>query len=395
MQTCFLILRNGMKRQNEGFSIEELFKAYYDVRRNKRNTVSQLRFEQHLEENLVLLFRELCSGTYVVGTSICFIISDSVKREVFAADFRDRVVHQLLYNRLYPFFDRRFIHDTYSCRIGKGTLFGVHRLCHHIRSCSENYLKDCYILKLDLKGYFIGIDRSLLYCMIEEALPADFPERKSTLWLAEQIINNEPVINCRFKGSLSDWTDLPKSKSLFYSEDNHGMPIGNLTSQLFSNIFLNKFDHWIKRECKCRHYGRYVDDFYIVHPSKSYLIDLKNRIRSFLISELGVELHQHKVYIQHFSKGMPFLGVFVKPYRILPGKRMRSRLCRVFAEFESGKASPEEIRSKMNSYFGLMKHLHAGNFLRKKISCMHSPYHYGYIISASSKFRYRLNNPGP
>ena len=110
------------------FPIEELFQAYYDARRNKRNTTSQLCFERDLEENMVKLYRELCSRKYVVGTSICFIINDSVQREVFAADFRDRVVHHFLYNRLSPFFEKKFIYDSYSCRKGKGTLFGVKRL---------------------------------------------------------------------------------------------------------------------------------------------------------------------------------------------------------------------------------------------------------------------------
>lgn len=120
------------------FPIEEVFAAYYEARRHKRGTASQLAFELNLEDNLVALWRELNDRTYAVGTSICFMIEDTVAREVFAAEFRDRVVHHLLYNRLSPFFERRFICDSYSCRQGKGTLYGIKRLDHHIRSCSRN-----------------------------------------------------------------------------------------------------------------------------------------------------------------------------------------------------------------------------------------------------------------
>lgn len=386
-----MVSRNGMKMQSDGFCLDELFKAYYDARRNKRNTPSQLRFELNLEENIVRLYRELTSRKYVVGTSICFIICDSVKREVFAADFRDRIVHQLLYNRLYPFFDRKFIYDSYSCRNGKGTLFGIRRLYHHIRSCSDNYHKDCYILKLDLKGYFININRILLYSMIEDALPMNFPDRDFILWLTDLVVSNEPVVNCRFKGSLSEWIDLPRSKSLFYTENGRGMPIGNLTSQLFSNIYLNKFDHWIKRECRCLHYGRYVDDFYIIHPSKDYLLDLKRRISLYISSEHGIELHPDKIYIQHFSKGVRFLGADLKPYRVLPGKRMRAKMHRMLSELESGRSGPEEMRNRLNSYFGLMRHMSSRSFLRKKIASMQTPFHYGYVVSSSKGLIYRLN----
>lgn len=212
---------------------EELFKAYYDARRNKRKTTSQLRFELNLEDNIVGIYRELCSRRYVVGTSICFIINDSVHREVFAADFRDRVVHHFL-----------------------------------------NGQEKCYVLKLDLKGYFMNVDRMKLYGMIEASLQADFSQRDFVLWLTKEVVMNEPIINCRMKGNSSDWDGLPREKSLFYAAEENGMPIGNLTSQLFSNIYLNQFDHWMKRCMKCRHYGRYADDFYILHKSKEYLLSL-------------------------------------------------------------------------------------------------------------------------
>lgn len=372
------------------FPIEELFQAYYDARRNKRNTTSQLCFERDLEENMVKLYRELCSRKYVVGTSICFIINDSVQREVFAADFRDRVVHHFLYNRLSPFFEKKFIYDSYSCRKGKGTLFGVKRLQHHIRSCSRNGIEECYVLKLDLKGYFMNVNRGRLFRMIESALPVDFTDREFVLWLTREIVMNEPIVNCRMKGACSDWDGLPFEKSLFYAEDGKGMPIGNLTSQLFSNIYLNGFDHWMKREMRCRHYGRYVDDFYVVHKSKEYLIGLIPRVEAYLKCKLGVTLHPKKIYLQECSKGIRFLGVIVTPYCLFPAKRLQSNMHNALVQMDSGEMPPLMIRAKINSYLGLLAHLSAFRLTRKMLRKTTVPYHYGCFSNKSGKFTYHL-----
>ncbi len=149
---------------------QDLFRAYYDARKNKRNKPDQLAFELNYEQNLLALARDIWSRRYRPGRSICFISHYPVKREIFAASFRDRIVHHLLYNYINPIFERRFINDAYSCRLGKGTSYGIARLDHFIRSCSENYQKDAYILKLDIKGYFMSIDRGILYRKIISTL---------------------------------------------------------------------------------------------------------------------------------------------------------------------------------------------------------------------------------
>lgn len=375
---------------DDHFPIEELFHAYYDARKNKRNTSSQLRFELHLEENLVALYRDLVSRKYSIGTSICFNINDSVQREVFAADFRDRIVHHFLYNRLSPIFEKKFIYDSYSCRVGKGTLFGVRRLQHHIRSCSQNYSRDCYILKLDLSGYFMNIDRLILFSMIERFLPKNMPQREFILWLTNEIVMYEPVVNCHIKGNLSDWDGLPHEKSLFYAGDYKGMPIGNLTSQLFSNIYLNGFDNWVKRCLKLKHYGRYVDDFYVIDSSSKRLLGLIPVLSEFLKEQLGLTLHPRKMYLQHYSKGVRFLGCVVLPYRIVPASRMKRRMLAVFADSNLGILSPNMIRAKLNSYLGLMRHMSSQNFVRKQIGKVVVPYIHGYFFLSGNQCRYVL-----
>lgn len=157
----------------------DVFRAYYDARKNKRNTRSQLDFEFNLEENLVRLYEELRNHTYKVGKSVCFITGSTVKREVFAAHFRDRVVHHLLYNYTAPIFECTFIADSYSCRKGMGTLYGVQRFEHHLRACSDNWRNNCYVLKLDIRGYFMHIVRQKLYDLTMETLWRYAPRKNS------------------------------------------------------------------------------------------------------------------------------------------------------------------------------------------------------------------------
>jgi retron-type reverse transcriptase len=148
----------------------DLFSAYFNARKNKRNTINALAFEKHFESSLFNLCDDIIDYRYIPKPSICFIVDSPVKREVFAADFRDRVVHHLIYNYISPIFEKIFINDSYSCRIGKGTHYGIKRIDHFIRSCSRNYTRDCYILKLDIKGYFMAMNKTLLFQKVKKEL---------------------------------------------------------------------------------------------------------------------------------------------------------------------------------------------------------------------------------
>ena len=247
------------KKQNEDRILTDLFQAYFDARRNKRNTMNALAFEQHFEEHIFQLYEEIISGNYIPNRSICFIVNQPVKREIFAANFRDRVVHHLIYNYVSSIFEGTFINDSYSCRVGKGTHYGIGRIDHFIRSCSQNYTKDAYILKLDIQGYFMSINRKYLFKRVTEVLFSklhhiDF-DLSLILGLIEKTIFNDPTKKCIIKGSKDDWQNLPNDKSLFTAQKNCGLPIGNLTSQLFGNVYLNELDHFIKRDLKIKNYG--------------------------------------------------------------------------------------------------------------------------------------------
>ncbi|MBI5218132.1 MAG: hypothetical protein HY958_04300 [Bacteroidia bacterium] len=262
-------------KQIEGIPVTDLFTAYYDARKNKRKTMNALSFEMNYESSLFQLHEEIINRKYVIKPSICFINFSPVQREIFAADFRDRIVHHLIFNYISHVFESLLINDCYSCRTGKGTHYGIKQIDHFIRSCSQNYKQECYILKLDIKGYFMGINKELLYNKVQQSL-LDKKEKLTfdlplVLYLIKRTIFNDPTKNCVIKGKKSDWNDLPKTKSLFHASENCGLPIGNLTSQLFGNVYLNEFDHWVKKDLHIKHYGRYVDDFVLIHPSKEYL----------------------------------------------------------------------------------------------------------------------------
>lgn len=376
----------------------DLFKAYYDARKHKRNTRNQLRFEMNLEENLVNLRDELYERTYKVGRSTCFIIEDPVKREIFAADFRDRVVHHLVYNYIMPIFERTFIADSYSCRKGKGTLYGVKRLEHHIRSCSKNYTTTVYALKMDIQGYFMNINRKRLLATVKEDL-MKYSRRKSDtgqcwgekldysliLFLLEEIILTDPTQNCIIKGKKSDWDGLPDNKSLFKTPADCGLPIGNLTSQLFSNIYLNRLDQLIKRQLREKHYGRYVDDSYIINHCYATLRMHKETIRQCLREELGLTLHPKKSKIVRCCIGIDFLGIFVKPHRRYISNRTKRRIFR-----KSGPLlqcmDAEKLRAGINSYLGYMKHFKCGKIKERLFSGKSQLALLGEFIEHYSKF---------
>lgn len=392
----------------------QLMEAYLECRRNKRNSMAALAFEIDLENNLVELYEDIINGNYKISPSIAFVVERPVRREVFAADFRDRIVHHLLMQLLMPHLEREFIYDSYACRVGKGTLFGIRRIRKFIAQCSQGYTKDCYILKCDISGFFMNIDRLSLWQRLEKFISTrDFgdsiieqpaicelfsqPESKSelselVLRLTKQIVMHNPIEGCRINGSRSRWNGLPSDKSLYgtnnltmpngfrtHSEGKNtdkGLPIGNLTSQWFGNFYLNSLDHFVKHTLGVRYYGRYVDDFVIVHTDKSYLKSLILTIEKFLKDELQLSLHPRKRYLQHYSKGVQFLGTYIKYGAINTGKRTKGGAYNVIDKWrklsECRVLTPPEVekfRDSLNSYLGIMRH-HNSYRLRKKMASM-------------------------
>lgn len=336
----------------------DLYRAYKDARKNKRNRAYQLSFEFNLEDNLVSLRNELIGGDYKPLSSNCFIIHDPKMREVFAANFRDRIVHHLFYNYTHEVFEKTFIYDSYSCIKNRGTHFGIERLKHHILSVSKGYTGPCYVLKIDVSGYFMSINRNVLLKICRDTLSKKRSEfcfdNVFIDYLLDVIINTNPIVGCNILGRIEDWQDLPKDKSLLTADENCGLPIGNLSSQLFSNVYMNVFDQYVKRELKCRHYGRYVDDAYIVSEDKYLLKKLIPKIYDFMLGELGLRINMQKTRIYDAYRGVEFLGAYIKPFRTYISSSLLKRIRRKVGNCRVD--DKKHLQSSINSFLGVFSH---------------------------------------
>ena len=334
-------------------TVEELFTAYYDCRRTKRNTWNALRFEENLERNLMDLFYELRDGSYMPGRSMCFVVTHPKPREVWAADFRDRVVHHLLYNRIADRFYRRFIPDTFACIPERGTLKAAVRLEGFMRSASENYAKPTWFLKADIANFFVTIDKGVL-----DSLLAQHIHDPWWLWLCRVILHHDPVQNVYVRSPPALMARIPQYKSLFYSGGAKGLPIGNLSSQFFANVYLNPLDQFAKRALKLRWYARYVDDVVALGHSGEAMFGAYERMAEFARARLLIEFHPKKVSTNRIEQGVNFVGYIVKPHRKYIRRStlqtLQAKLCQ--PELAEDAAS---LRATVNSYFGIMRHADA------------------------------------
>lgn len=352
----------------------DLYVAFLCAKRHKGNQPYVIRFEKHLMENLAELRDALWDRTYKPAPSSCFIIERPKKREVFAAQFRDRVVHHLYYNYTHEIYERTFIADSYSCVPERGTHYGINRLASHIRKASHNYTQKCYVMKLDIRGYFMHIDRQRLLeiataTLQKMAQKTDGIDIDFLLWLTREIILLDPNENCHIVGSEEDWIGLDPAKSMRFVNSGKGMPIGNLTSQLFSNVYLNVFDQFMKRELHCKHYGRYVDDAYVVSTDKAWLLSLVPDVQRFLSERLGLSLHMGKLIVTDIKYGVEFLGAFVKPYRTYASNDCLRRMERNIRNMHTNDA--DAVYRSVNSFLGVLchhktYHIRRAMFLKKK-----------------------------
>ena len=265
-------------------------------------------------------------------------------------------------------FERTFIADSYSCIEGRGTHYGIDRLRYHIEACSENYTKPCYVLKMDIKGYFMHIDRALLSNIVDKTLdhmairPSDMAglswEEKIDIgfmkYLCREVIMSDPTEGCIIHGDRSDWDGLPDSKCMFLVPKGYGLPIGNLTSQLFSNVFLNQLDHFVKRTLRCKHYGRYVDDFFLVSTDRNELHRWAKEIDRFLSDELHISINKGKTQVCDVRHGVEFLGAYIKPWRIYISNQSLRRMHRQIPSLV--KKTPEQQMQSVNSFLGILGH---------------------------------------
>ena len=345
----------------------EFYKAFREARAGKRGTEDEHRFELNAMENISMLTDDVMERVYAPSRGIAFVVKDPVIREIFAAPFRDRIIHHFLFNMVAAWWDARFIYDSYSCRKGKGTLFGIMRLAKQIQQKSENYTRETYVAKYDILGYFMSMSREKIFERLRWGLDQQFKDgglvKDVTEYLWREVVFDNPIDGVAKRGDMALWDKLPESKSLFHQPPGKGMVIGNLSSQLVSNIYLDQLDRFMKFDLGYDCYGRYVDDFYVV-VTKEELPQLMRDIRAiedFLLS-LELTLHPRKRMIQPIGKGIPFLGAVVYPEHILAGKRLRANIRNELRLIASGRKLD---LTALTSYFGHLSHMDAEKLKKK------------------------------
>ena len=351
--------------ENISISYDSLFLAYEECRRNKAWTDAAIAFEIHYENELLELRKRTERGEYEPGASIAFLVQWPSLREVFAAMFRDRNIQTWIAQRINPLFEAQFIPASFNCRVGKGTLAAVKYLQDAIREKSENYTRDCWVLKYDLKGFFMSINREMvtdkLCRFIRERYKGD--DIETLIYLTRITLLNSPADNCIMQGDPRGWDALPANKSLFTVPEGHGLPIGNITSQLVANFLLDETDHYLTETLGLT-IARYVDDTAIVDCDKERLLAAMPLIREHLWKTAGVRVNPKKYYLQHYKKGVKFLGMVIKgDRRYVANRTLGKAMCRLhgfnkMAEEKGAawcKANAEHFVSCINSYLGLMR----------------------------------------
>lgn len=301
-------------------SIENILNVWRHFLSGKRRKRDVIQFQFNLADNLAALYHELESKTYIHGPYSVFTIADPKPRIIHKATVRDRVVHRLIYKTLYWHFHFRFIHDSYSCRLSKGSHKAIERFNSFARRASQNHTRTCYVLKCDIKKFFANIDQKILSKILERQIADD-----DLLWLIKQVVS-----------------------SFYSTQPGIGLPLGNLTSQLFANTYLHEFDMYVKQELRVKYYIRYADDFVILSDSRDYLDKLLPFFKNFLQSKLHLTMHEYKVFIKTYASGVDFLGWVNFPHhrqvRTVTKKRMLRKL--------EGWPKKETV----NSYRGLLSH---------------------------------------
>jgi hypothetical protein len=350
---------NGLR--NDIFSFRNIYQAYLDCRKNKRNTFNALKFEINDGENLCKLEYELKNRTYHPSRSILFAAKKPKLREIFAADFPDRVVHHILVNSLEKIYEPIFIHDSYASRDGKGTHTAKERLHKFTRQITKNGHARAYYLQLDIKDFFTSINKEILFTIIKRKVT-----NLEVLWLTENILFWDCTKSYLQRGSPQLLSNIPDNKTLFGKDNRRGLPIGNLTSQFFANIYLNELDQYVKHVLKAHYYLRYVDDFVLLSSDATELSAWRARIEEFLTNRLKLRLHPKRRKLLPISNGIDFLGYIIRPRYILVRQRVINNLKEKIRQFRQAKVKDfRKFHDMVASYLGHFKHANSYRLTNK------------------------------
>lgn len=319
------VLDNGGRSQfghryEDLISVENLLLAWKEFVRGKRGKKDVQDFQYHLMDNVLKLHTELSEQTYRHGPYHAFKIADPKPRDIHKALVRDRLLHHAIYRQLYPFFDRTFISDSYSCRNNKGTHKAMDRFREFASIVSKNNTRTCWVLKCDVRKFFASIDQGILLKIVADYIP-----------------------DTRIVGLLENIV-----RSFHSTSPGKGLPLGNLTSQLLVNIYMNEFDQFAKHRIKATHYIRYADDFVFLSEDRKHLENVLPKVHEFLDERLALRLHPDKVYIQTFASGVDFLGWVHFPTHRVFRASSRKRMVRNLGQ--------ERSEARIQSYKGILGH---------------------------------------
>lgn len=300
-------------------SVDNLLSAWREFIKGKRKKRDVQKFQLRLMDNIFSLHSDLANFVYRHGGYQAFNISDPKPRNIHKASVRDRLLHHAIYRVLYPFFDKTFIPDSFSCRLNKGAHKALDRFRQFAYQVSQNNAKTCWVLKCDVKKFFASIDHEVLARILSEHIPD-----KKILWLIDRVTG-----------------------SFYSTRIGVGLPLGNLTSQLLVNIYMNEFDRFMKHKLKTEHYIRYADDFVVLSENKKRLESLIPRLRIFLAQNLKLILHPDKVFIKTVASGADFLGwTHFTDHRVLRTATKRRMIKRI-------RECPAP--ATLSSYLGLLR----------------------------------------
>lgn len=344
----YFIMRIYKNLFNQIISPESLFSAWDAFKIGKRHKVDVAAFELHLEKNIFELHRELKNKTYRHGEYKGFYICDPKQRHIHKATVRDRILHHAVFSVINPIFEPTFISRSFSCRINYGAHKGVDDLGMAARKISKNMTRSCYILKCDIKKFFDSVDHKILLSTIKKKI-----KDTDAMRLIEIIVSSYKV-TARERERESKCVAAK------------GIPIGNLTSQIFANIYMNEFDQFIKHNLKVKNYFRYTDDFAIVSDNRNYLEELLPKINEFLKIKLDLQLHPNKVSISSLYQGIDFLGYIIFPKHRLMRSKTKHRIVKKMKfkieQYKLGKISKISLEQSLQSYLGALSHANERRF---------------------------------
>lgn len=343
----------------EYIPIERIDKAYRQCCRHKTQSKSRAEYSLDYELENLRLWRELNDMTYRRSEAKAFCVTRPKLREVICSAFRDRVVDTLLVGEFLPLFEAEMTDRAYACRKGMGTDYGIEDIAKQIDKITHGYTRKAWVLKGDISGFFMSIDRRMLWNVVEDVIRSKYKGENVEwwLWLWRMVIMNAPEKSCVRIGDLKLWEKLPKNKSLFTNGEDRGLPIGNLPSQVLANLMMSRFDKWAI--ARMQGYGRYVDDFIMIDTDKKRLLNSLSEARRWLKIELGLTLHPDKVWLQEADKGVTFTGAVIKRGRIYALNRNIGNVYNVIEAWNrTSSPTAEQARrfcKRMNSMMGMLR----------------------------------------